>query len=96
MIDAIATARTLPWPTALPRRRPRILARGTVARQAVRHGVRGAIQGLCLSAAVMAAAGAVGASRGPVVLTEPAHQPTGQLHVLSATSAGLARTVPSR
>ncbi|HXA29602.1 MAG TPA: hypothetical protein VN193_12755 [Candidatus Angelobacter sp.] len=96
MIDAIATTRTLPWPAALPRRCPRVLARGTVARQAVRHGIRGAVQGMCVSAAVMAAAGAVGASRGPVVLTEPAHQQTGQLHVLSAITTGVARAGTSR
>jgi transposase InsO family protein len=94
MIDAIAATRSLPWPTAPPRRRPRVVARGTIARQAVRHGVRGAIQGLCLSAAVMAAAGAVGASRGPVVLTEPGHQPTAQ--ALFAAGVGLAQKVQWR
>jgi hypothetical protein len=94
MIDAIATPHALPWSTALPRRRPRVLLRGTVARQAVRHGIRGAIQGMCMAAAVMAAAGAVGASHGPVMLTEPAHQQSAQ--TLVVTGMGLADKVTSR
>ena len=73
MIDAIATTRALPWSARQPRRRSRLLAPGTPARAAARHGLRGALQAMCLSAAVMAAAGAVGSSRGPVELNEPAH-----------------------
>ena len=73
MIDAIAASRSLSWPARLPRRRSRLLAPGTRARAAARHGLRGALQAMCLSAAVMAAAGAVGSSRGPVELNEPAH-----------------------
>jgi hypothetical protein len=85
MIDAIATTRSLPWPTALPRRRARRLASNTRARQAARHGLRGALQGLFMTAAVMAAAGAVGGSRGPVVLTDPGQ--TGALQVAASTVA---------
>jgi hypothetical protein len=97
MIDAIASTRTLPWPTALPRRRARVLAPGTTARRAVRHGIRGAVQGMCMAAAVMAAAGAVGASRGPVVLTEPGHeQPIGVLWQAAPAGAGLPHLVTSR
>jgi hypothetical protein len=74
MIDAIATTRSLPWPARLPRQRTRrLLAPGTRARAAARHGLRGALQTMCLSAAVMAATGAVGASHGPVELNQPAH-----------------------
>jgi hypothetical protein len=73
MIDAIATTRALPWSAPRPSRRARLLAPGTPARAAARHGLRGALQAMCLSAAVMAAAGAVGSSRGPVELNEPAH-----------------------
>jgi hypothetical protein len=72
MIDAIAASRSVPWPARLPRRRSRLLAPGTRARAAARHGLRGALQAMCLSAAVMAAAGAVGSSRGPVELNDPA------------------------
>ncbi len=101
MIDAITTTRALPWPSALPRQRRRaLLAPGTRARAAARHGVRAALQAMCLSAALMAAAGAVGASRGPVELSEPA--PTNQ-HAAALVQpaspmagAGLAEKVISR
>ena len=63
-------ARALPWPGALSRREPRRVVLGATGKQAVRHGIRGAIQASCLSAAVLAAAGVLGA-RGPVVLSEP-------------------------
>ncbi len=101
MIDAIATTRALPWPTALPRQRRRaLLAPGTQARTAARHGVRAALQAMCLSAALMAAAGAVGSSRGPVELSEPApaHQHTAaQVQPASASiGVGLAEKVISR
>lgn len=100
MIDAIATTRSLPWPAALPRRRSRrLLAPGTQARAAARHGIRSALQALCLSAALMAAAGAVGGSRGPVELSEPApaHQHTAaQMVVSTPAGVGLAQTVTSR
>ncbi len=62
MIDAIATTRALPWSARQPRRRSRLLAPGTAARTAARHGLRGALQAMCLSAA-----------GGPVELNEPAH-----------------------
>jgi hypothetical protein len=100
MIDAIATTRTLPWPVSFPRRRSRLLAPGTRARAAARHGLRSAIQAMCLSAALMAAAGAVGASRGPVELSEPApaqHHAAVQVMPGGALpSAEVARTVTSR
>lgn len=58
------------------------------------------MQTMCLSAAVMAAAGALGASRGPVELQEPAPS---QHHVAAQVQApavvvnvGLARAVPPR
>jgi hypothetical protein len=80
-----------------------VLAPGTRARAAARHGIRSALQAMCLSAALMAAAGAVGASRGPVELSEPApaHHTAAQVQVQSlaaaaSTGAGLARTVTSR
>jgi hypothetical protein len=96
MIDAIATTRALPWPTrpaALPRRRTRVLAPGTRARAAARHGLRGALQTLVLAASLMAAVGAVGSSRAPVELNQPpAH--TGAVVVLD--SAGLAARGTSR
>jgi hypothetical protein len=72
MLGTYTDTRSLPWPVALPRRRtlPRV-SLGPAGRGALRQGLRGAIQTTCLSAAVLAAAGAVGASRGPVVLSEP-------------------------
>ena len=100
MIDAIATTRTLPWQTSLPRRRTRVLAPGTRARAAARHGIRSAIQAMCLSAALMAAAGAVGGSHGPVELSEPApaqHHTAAPVQAASPnTGAGLAQKVTSR
>lgn len=103
MIDAFATSRSLPWPGTLPRRRARVLAPGTRARAAARHGVRAALQALCLTAALMAAAGAVGSSRGPVELSEPApaHHTAAQVQVHpampgAASGAGLAARVTSR
>ncbi|HZS13470.1 MAG TPA: hypothetical protein VFC09_02620 [Candidatus Dormibacteraeota bacterium] len=100
MIDAIASTRALPWPGSVPRRRTRLLAPGTPARAAARHGLRGALQTLVLSAALMAAAGTVGASRGPVELNEPAHAASGTAAVLLApsapTGAGVAGKVTSR
>jgi hypothetical protein len=100
MIDAIASTRALPWPTRLPRRQARILAPGTRARAAARHGVRGALQTLCLSAALMAGAGLVGASHGPVELNEPAHAQgpaTVPMQLAAAApSAGLATNGTSR
>lgn len=100
MIDAIATTRTLPWHTSLPRRRTRVLAPGTQARAAARHGIRSAIQAMCLSAALMAAAGAVGGSHGPVELSEPApaQHHTGALVQVVGTQTGarLAEKVTSR
>jgi hypothetical protein len=100
MIDAISTTRALPWPTRVARERPRLLAPGSRARAAARHGVRGAIQTMCLSAAMMAATGALGASRGPVELQEPAQtqQHTAALvQVVSASpGARLAHTGTSR
>jgi len=96
MIDAIATTRALPWPGALPRRRSRLLAPGTPARAAARHGLRSAIQAMCLSAALMAGAGAVGASRGPVELSEPApaHHTAAQVQVVANATIG-ARLAPT-
>jgi hypothetical protein len=99
MIDAISTTRALPWPHRLPRRQTRLLAPGTRSRAAARHGLRGALQTMCLSAAVMAAAGALGASRGPVELQEPApsqHHTAVQSQVVDVPNLGLAPTVPSR
>ena len=100
MIDAIATTRALPWTTALPRRRSRLLAPGTPARAAARHGLRSAIQAMCLTAALMAGAGAVGASRGPVELSEPApvHHTGAQVQAMAnaSTTARLAWTGTSR
>lgn len=102
MIDAIASTRSLNWSIAQPRRRTRrqLLASGTRARAAARHGLRAAIQTMCLSAALMAGMGAVGASRGPVELSEPApaHQHTAaQVQVVAPPAhVGLARTVTSR
>jgi hypothetical protein len=103
MIDAISTTRALPWPTSVPRRHARraLLAPGTQARAAVRHGLRGAVQTMCLSAAMMAAMGALGASRGPVELQQPApaQQHTAALvgaGAASQVSTGVAAGVPSR
>jgi len=83
MIDAIATTRSLPWPARQPRRRSRLLAPGTRSRAAARHGLRGGLQAMCLSAALLAATGALGSSRGPVELNQPAH--TG-VHVSTAVA----------
>ena len=90
MIDAIATTRALPWPASLPRHRRRVLAPGTRARAAARHGLRSAIQALALTAALMAGAGAVGASRGPVELSEPApaHHTAAQVQVVANAPIG--------
>ena len=99
MIDAISTTRALPWPHHLPRQRTRRLAPGTRGRAAARHGLRAALQSLCLSAAVMAAAGALGASRGPVELQAPvpAQQHTAaQMPIVEVASVGLARSVLPR
>ena len=100
MIDAIATTRSLPWPARLPRQRTRLLAPGTRARAAARYGMRGALQAMCLSAALMASAGAVGASRGPVELNEPAQAQGGAAMLAPAPppvlSAGLAEKVTTR
>jgi hypothetical protein len=96
MIDAIATTRALPWPTAFPRRRARRLAPGTTARQALRHGLRGAVQGSCIAAAVLAAAGAVGASHGPMVLTAPSDHHLSTAAQVAAVSVGLHEKVTSR
>ncbi|HEV7679667.1 MAG TPA: hypothetical protein VGQ42_13965 [Candidatus Dormibacteraeota bacterium] len=63
-------------------------------RQAARHGMRSAVQAICLVAGTMAAAGAVGASRAPVELTAPA-QSSGASVVVQVTS-GLPQTVQAR
>jgi uncharacterized protein YpuA (DUF1002 family) len=60
----------------------------------MRHGVRSAVQAICLAAATMAAAGAVGASRAPVELTAPVPA-SGAAVVLQVTS-GLPQTVQAR
>lgn len=52
----------------------------------VRTGLRGAVQATCLAAAVLAAAGAVGSSRGPVVLDTP-QQATATVHGPAAHGA---------
>ena len=92
MLGTYTDTRSLPWPVALPRRRavpkPRL---GQAGRGAVRHGIRGAIQTTCLAAALMAAAGVVGASRGPVVLSEPS-QSAIQLTTPAPTHATPVRT----
>jgi hypothetical protein len=85
-----ATPRPLPWARALPQRRARRTTPQASAAQAVRHGLRGAIQATCLSAAVLAAAGAVGASRGPVVLSDPSQATAQHSVVMAMPSSGLA------
>jgi hypothetical protein len=75
MLGTYGDAHALSWPGVLPRRRRRQVALSPTGRQAVRHGIRGAIQATCLSAAVLAASGLLGASHGPVVLSEPSQQP---------------------
>jgi hypothetical protein len=78
-----ATSRPLTWPAV--RRRPRLApleGGNATARQAARHGARSAAQATCLAAAILAVAGAIGAARGPVVLSDPT-QGTAQ-HVLVA------------
>jgi hypothetical protein len=97
MIQAAATPRALFWPIALPRRRVRRAVQRSTARQAVRQGLRASLQTTCLAAAVLAAAGAVGASRGPVVLTDPAQ--VGSLGTVTwsvPAGAGLPHKVTSR
>ena len=107
MIDAISTTRSLPWPRTFPepRRRSRLLAPGTRGRAAARHGLRGALQAICLCAVLMAGAGVVGASRGPVELNEPAPAQAGStwaMQVVPAApasgnvSVGLAERVTTR
>jgi len=91
MLGTYDDTRALPWPTALPRRRTRgTPALSPTARQAVRHGLRGAIQAACLSAALMAGAGAVGAAHGPAVLSSPSQDTA---HHAAATTPGSAQTV---
>jgi len=84
MLGTYSATPALPWPAALPHRRARPVARASVAGQALRHGMRSAIQATCLSAAVMAATGVLGAARGPVVLSQP--QPA-TVHVVVAPPA---------
>lgn len=79
MLGTYADAHVLSWPGVVPRRRRREIALSATGRQAVRHGIRGAIQASCLSAAVLAASGLLGASHGPVVLSEPSQQPLAAL-----------------
>lgn len=71
MLGTYPDARLLPW--TLPVRRGRARRQGLPAgaRQALRHGIRGAAKTACLSAAVLTASGVMGAARAPVVLSEP-------------------------
>jgi hypothetical protein len=102
MLGTYPDAHALPWPAVMPRQRVHRAARAVrVAsrrRQALRHGIRGALKATILSAALMAASAVVGASRGPVVLSEPA-QPAA-LHavapVTTGPSAGLAAKMTTR
>jgi hypothetical protein len=98
MLGTYSATSHLPWPAALPRRRSRRRAAGTAttARQAARHGLRSAIQATCLSAAILAAAGAVGTARGPVVLSVPPQASATHLTVPSVTALDVAATPRTR
>jgi hypothetical protein len=97
MLGTYSTTRPLPWASPLPRRRPLVDAGlSATGRKALRHGVRSALQTTCLAAAVMAAAGAVGASRGPIELSDPSQPSAQHLVVPAPPSAGLAGSAVTR
>ena len=97
MLGTYSSTRPLPWAPSLPRRRPLFDAGlSATGRQAVRHGVRSALQATCLAAAAMAAAGAVGASRGPIELSDPSQPSAQHLVVPAAPSSGLAGSTATR
>ena len=87
MLGTYSATTALPWPAALPRRRTRQPARPSTLCRAAHHGIRAAIQSICLSAAVMAAAGVVGAAHGPVVLSGP-QQPAAQTELAPGSAPG--------
>lgn len=98
MLGAYPDTRALPWPVSFPRPARRRVAVGATGRQAIRHGLRGAVQATCLGAALLAASGALGASRGPMVLSEPSQHTAIHLSVPSGAgvSAGFAHNVTTR
>lgn len=99
--NARALPRPLPWPAVL--RRPKA-QQGTPAKvrrhQALGHAVMGAVKASSLCAALMAASAVVGASKGPVVLSEPSQPLVAHVAAAapaaSAAGAGLAAKVTTR
>lgn len=91
MLGTYADTRALPWPVSVPRRRHRV-AVGPTGRQVLRQGLRGAVQATCLSAAMLIAAGVVGASRGPVVLNEPSQPNAAHVSVAAGSSVSVEAT----
>ena len=104
MLSTYPDARALPWRVAAPRRHTRhatATATRTTGRQALMHGVRGAVKTACLSAALLATSGMVGASRVPIVLSDPSQPSAAHASVASAPGAaalsvGLAAKVTTR
>ena len=88
MLGTYPNARALAWPGLLPRHRAyRAIRTRTRPHQALRHGVLGAVKACSMSAALMAASAVVGASRGPVVLSEPSQPLVAHLAAAPAPAA---------
>jgi hypothetical protein len=97
MLGTYPDVRALPWRVAVPRRRlHRHALRTTTSRQALRHGVNGAVKTACLTAAMLAASGMVGTSRVPIVLSDPSQPAAAHASAATAPGVGLAARVTTR